>query len=360
MEKIISVEERIKRAEQRYYNTLGENSDNVKRESIKNNEINKTNTDNKKSKKTIIKKKLLIQMCICLIIYAIFYCINNSNTLLSNDMKSKAQEILNTDINFSQIYSNIKNNLEEYLKKVQDNKQEDNTQSTESIEKIDEEIKTEDIQNNDKNIGGAIEDIDLQIGETSEIEEIGKQANGEETIENQNNVEQTSAEKTNGEQIQNDSNEQEGNEANNQENQLSQMEQDANWVKENISIIKPINGVVSSRYGLRNPTTITVPKNHTGIDLAAVTGTKIVSATDGIVVLNSSKGDYGNHLKIQNGDTIFIYAHCNKLYVNEGDEIKQGQEIAEVGATGNATGPHLHFEIRYQNRLINPELILEF
>ena len=147
---------------------------------------------------------------------------------------------------------------------------------------------------------------------------------------------------------------------NNEVIELSQMEQDANFVKENISIIKPINGTISSRYGLRNPTTVTVPKNHTGIDLAETTGTKIVSATDGTVILNSSKGDYGNHLKIQNGDATFIYAHCSKLYVNEGDIIQQGQEIAEVGATGNATGPHLHFEIRYQNRLIDPELILEF
>ena len=145
-----------------------------------------------------------------------------------------------------------------------------------------------------------------------------------------------------------------------QDVQLSQMEEDAKFIKENISLVKPIEAVVSSRYGLRNPTTITVPKNHTGIDLAASTGTKIISATDGTVVLNSSEGDFGKHIKIQNGDTIFIYAHCSKIYVNEGDEIKQGQEIAEVGTTGNTTGPHLHFEIRYQNRTIDPELILEF
>ena len=142
--------------------------------------------------------------------------------------------------------------------------------------------------------------------------------------------------------------------------ELSQMEKDANYVKENFNIIKPIEGIISSKYGLRNPTTTTVPKNHTGIDLAAKTGTKIVAAADGTVILNSSKGDYGKHLKIQNGETIFVYAHCNKLYVNEGDDVKQGQEIAEVGSTGNTTGPHLHFEIRYQDRYIDPEMILDF
>ena len=249
-------------------------------------------------------------------------------------MKQKTKEILNTDINFSQIYSNLKCNIEKFFQNIQTNNNEQNsTESTDNTEN-NEENSINDIQNNDENIGGAIEDIDLQIGETSEIEEIQKQ-NSEEVNEN--------IEKENNEVI-----------------ELSQMEQDANFVKENISIIKPINGTISSRYGLRNPTTVTVPKNHTGIDLAETTGTKIVSATDGTVILNSSKGDYGNHLKIQNGDATFIYAHCSKLYVNEGDIIQQGQEIAEVGATGNATGPHLHFEIRYQNRLIDPELILEF
>ena len=109
---------------------------------------------------------------------------------------------------------------------------------------------------------------------------------------------------------------------------------------------------------MREPTTSTVPKNHTGTDIAANTGTKIVSATDGEVVLASEEGDYGKHIKIQIGDVSIIYAHCNMLYVNLGDKIIQGQEIAEVGSTGNSTGPHLHFEIRYQERTIDPEKIL--
>lgn len=56
---------------------------------------------------------------------------------------------------------------------------------------------------------------------------------------------------------------------------------------------------------------------------------------------------------------ILLYAHCSELCVNEGDTITKGQEIARVGATGNATGPHLHFEIRYQNRYVDPQMILE-
>ena len=68
----------------------------------------------------------------------------------------------------------------------------------------------------------------------------------------------------------------------------------------------------------------------------------------------------GNHLKIVNGEVTTLYAHCNKIYVKQGDYITQGQEIAEVGETGNVTGPHLHFEIRRNNNLVDPDTILEF
>ena len=334
MEKTISVEERIRRAEEKYYNTLNRDYNNIKNED--NIQSSKKNIKERTNKKRTLKRKVLTQILICLIIYGIFYLINSNNSLFSNDMKQKTKEILNTDINFSQIYSNLKCNIEKLFQNIQINGNEQNTTESTDNTGNKEETSINDIQNNDENIGGAIEDIDLQIGETSEIEEIQKQ-----NIVGTTEVKNTEQEKS--ETI-----------------ELSQMEQDANFIKENINIIKPINGTISSRYGPRNPTTITVPKNHTGIDLAATTGTKIISATDGTIVLNSSKGDYGKHLKIQNGDAIFIYAHCSKLYVNEGDIVQQGQEIAEVGATGNATGPHLHFEIRYQNRLIDPELILEF
>ena len=71
------------------------------------------------------------------------------------------------------------------------------------------------------------------------------------------------------------------------------------------------------------------------------------------------KETIGNHLKIQIEDVILVYAHCNKINVKEGEHVTQGQEIAEVGSTGNSTGPHLHFEIRKEDRLVDPQLILD-
>ena len=140
---------------------------------------------------------------------------------------------------------------------------------------------------------------------------------------------------------------------------LSQEEQDILNVKNTASFIKPVEGTISSIYGYRETATGTVPKDHTGTDIAAITGTKIKSATDGQVVLASEEGDYGKHIKVQIGEVSIIYAHCNSLYVKEGDMVTQGQEIAEVGSTGNSTGPHLHFEIRISERTVDPQKILE-
>ena len=120
-------------------------------------------------------------------------------------------------------------------------------------------------------------------------------------------------------------------------NELSQVEKDIINIKNTTTFIKPVQGIVSSKYGQRDSATESVPKNHTGTDIAASLGTKIISATDGEVVLSSDQGDYGKHLKIQIGEVSIIYAHCNDLYVKQGDKVTQGQEIAEVGSTGNST-----------------------
>ncbi len=325
MEKVMSVEDRIKRAEERYYKTrLDENI--AKNEGI--NELRRKISKDKPKKEIKLFQKIVKQIILCLLIYGGFYLIVNNNYIFSKDFTDKAKEILEQDINFVKVYKVIKSKLDEFYQKVNNE---------------------ENLQNNDVNIGGAIEDEPIQDIDTlsmeTNIEDIINITDiAEQTVENLEAPQENNEEKL---------------EINQDINNLSQMEQDANFVKSTVNFVKPINGEITSKFGPRNPTTLTVPKNHKGTDIASTIGTKIISATDGTVVLASSQGDYGNHLKIQIGDILIVYAHCNKLYVNQGDNIKQGQEIAEVGDTGNVTGPHLHFEIRYQGRYIDPEMILE-
>ena len=230
----------------------------------------------------------------------------------------------------------MKENQEGQQSKILENEQLQDAQSQgENKEKKNEQANV----SKDENIGGAEESLE---GE-------GK-GNLEESTENKKEKNKVALAKNNGEVSKKKDEEL---------TEQEQMEKEAKEIKKNISFIAPIKGRISSSFGWRNPTTSTVPKYHTGVDIAAVEGTKIKSATDGKVIMASYAGDYGNHYQIQIQDVILVYAHCKKLYLKEGDIVKQGQEIAEVGSTGNSTGPHLHFEVRRNGKKIDPQLILD-
>ena len=141
---------------------------------------------------------------------------------------------------------------------------------------------------------------------------------------------------------------------------LSEMELDIQNLKTSYSFIKPIEGIISSGFGARESEYQNVTGYHKGIDIAANSGTPIKASMEGIVEEISSQGDYGNHLKIRNNNVVTLYAHCSKVYVQEGQFVSQNQEIASVGSTGNSTGPHLHFEIRVDDRLVDPAQIITF
>lgn len=87
----------------------------------------------------------------------------------------------------------------------------------------------------------------------------------------------------------------------------------------------------------------------------AAAGTAINAAADGTVIFSGEKGTYGNLVILSHGNGFLTYyAHCSKLLVQVGDSVTQGQPIAAVGSTGRSTGPHCHFEVRYQNNPIDP------
>ncbi|MBD2093933.1 M23 family metallopeptidase [Trichocoleus sp. FACHB-591] len=115
--------------------------------------------------------------------------------------------------------------------------------------------------------------------------------------------------------------------------------------------IWPVKGVVTSGFGPR------WGRMHNGIDIAGPVGAPIQAAADGIVISAGwNQGGYGNLVKIQhlNGSVTF-YAHNQRLLVQQGQQVRQGQIIAELGSTGNSTGPHCHFEIRPQGQsAVNP------
>lgn len=293
MEKAISQEERIKRAEEIYNRRKYANKTNISTS-------NRMETD---GNITLIKakmiRKLLLQILACTAIYLLVYTMKNSEQLFSSEMLNTAKEILSYDISIQNLYDKSK----EYFSGVE--------------EKINQILDGEDQENQDTNN----EEVN-ETGENITQEAIG----GAEEVAP---VEEK-----------------------------SQEELDIEYVRQNANIIWPLNGTITSKFGSRTPTEI-VTANHYGIDIAGNTGDDIICAMDGTVTTSSSEGDYGKHIRVENGEITTLYAHCSKLLVAEGDNVKQGQKIAEVGQTGRATGPHLHFEIKRENRFINPEEILE-
>lgn len=287
MEKVMSVEDKIRRAEEIYN----------RRNSIS----GKTFYSNEKNmaREHSLKYRMIKQLIVCLMIYGIFYAVNNREYLLSYDFQEKVRIIASRNEMLNNTYSFVYSYIDKYLRKNEIN--DENIKNENTLEVPAQE--SGQLINNNENIGGS--------DEVKIVEE------------------------------------------------KNQEQKDIEDIKKTIRFILPIEGSISSTFGWRTPTTATVPKYHTGLDIAAPIGTVIKSATEGTVILSSNQGDYGKHYQIQVGDVILVYAHCSKLYLKEGDRVYQGQEIAEVGSTGNSTGPHLHFEIRKEDRLVDPQLILD-
>jgi len=276
MERTISTEERIRRAEEIY----------AKRRQGVTRPIAMVNVNNDEKKDIKLLKKMIIQILICVAIYLIIYAIQNNEYVFSKDFTNKLNEVLSYDTNFTEIYNNVKSKVQGIIPNNETNQNQDQTQEE---------------QNNNEGQESSNADV-----------------NGEVAIGGSDEAAQNA-------------------EASEEKRELTPEEQEIATIKSTANFIKPVEGTISSGFGQRESTNENIPKNHTGTDIAANLGTKIKSATDGEVVLVSEEGAYGKHIKVQIGEVSIIYAHCNAIYVKQGDKITQGQEIAEVGSTGNST-----------------------
>lgn len=270
MERVLSPEDRIRRAEElaelrrANYGTYRRENTNIRNEEFH-------------ERKYVLLKKMCIQTVLCFIIYGGFWSVKNNNYFFSVEMIKCSNQVLSTDVNFVEIYNNGINFFKDNYKI---NNEENN------IEEENKEKET-DVKEEKKENADAVEEKNEENEENAKTEE-----------------------KT-----------------------LSQMEQDVNYIKEKITLSKPLNGRVSSEFGEREDKNPIVTKVHNGIDIAAVKGTDIKSAMDGVVDIATTSSSYGKYIEISNNDIKTLYAHCNKLNVKKGDNVKRGQKIAEVGET---------------------------
>ena len=270
-------------------------------------------------------KKMILQIIICLLIYIIFHLINTTNYAFSDDVIKNTNNILSYDINLENLYKECHNFFITYFNN--------------------DENKNEEIDNNTA-LNNTINEIPNRIQENAVI-----------TNKITNNV--VAAKK---DEEDKNNNPKEENKIDNKDKKTEKtaMELDAEKVLEWCKFQKPLSGTITSEFGEREATIKGMTTDHKGIDIAAKSGTNIKAAMSGTVSVAEENSEYGKFIKIINGDVMTVYAHCKALKVKVGDKIKLGQTIATVGSTGNSTGPHLHFEIRLENRYINPKYVIDF
>ncbi len=344
MERLASDEERIKRAEEIYYRR--------KAQSVRGagSSVNVT-----QEKRVSLGKKMTIKVCVCVLIYiAIQICGGYSNEFGQN-VKVQINRVLCDDTDFQQLYYEF---MEYFIQSFNNNNNIDDA-------KEDSNISNEDNTQLDESENGSSEG-----GTNSNM--VDKSLQESEQVNNNQNEDASENNNNNGAEIKGEENK--ASVSNVEENvtlndgtqkarldseNVGQMEKDAEYIKQNCNLVKPIEGRITSGFGEREQTEI-ISAFHQGVDISATTGTPIYASMEGTVVASSFAGEYGNHIKIQNGEILTVYAHCSELEVKVGDYITQRQEIGKVGATGKVTGAHLHFEIRRNGRYVNPELILDF
>ena len=323
LERIASSEEKIRRAEEIYYRRRSQNG---------NRNIATVNVNNEKNYGLL--KKLILQILICLVIYFIFYIIQNSNYIFSEDVINKTKEILSYDINMQETYQQVMQYMNQI---IQPPKQEEQQPQEE----------------------GQSEEVPTQENQPTPQPEETPQESTEEPNEEATNTATTIENETPSDEVAAIGGADFEDVVMEDTVPKTQEELDLEYLK-TFNWVKPVSGTVTSEFGKRESSNPIVGANHTGIDIGANTGTVIVAAIPGTVTISSTVGEYGYHIKITNNDVSTLYAHCSKLYVKEGQQIEQGQAIAEVGSTGKSTGPHLHFEVIRENRYINPRNVLEF
>lgn len=117
----------------------------------------------------------------------------------------------------------------------------------------------------------------------------------------------------------------------------------------------PVPGTITSKYGRRIDPINRKIAFHDGVDIRSKRGTKIIAPAEGKVVSRGYTRGYGNFLEIDHGNSFRTrYLHMKKSLVKRGAQVKRGQVIGLLGNTGRSTGPHLHYEIKYRDKSLNP------
>ena len=128
-----------------------------------------------------------------------------------------------------------------------------------------------------------------------------------------------------------------------------------NWEKKQEGWINPAEGMVTSSYGVRENPVLTKTELHNGIDIGVGIGTEVAAVRSGVVTEIRTSTTFGRVLEYETKDGYKVmYAHLSEILVKKGDKVKQGQIVAKSGNSGLSTGPHLHYSLWKNGKLIDP------
>ncbi len=132
-----------------------------------------------------------------------------------------------------------------------------------------------------------------------------------------------------------------------------------NMIIEYLPTLRPVNGYISSGFGSRNHPVFEKTHFHKGVDIVAPTGTPVAASASGKVIFVGQTPENGKTVKIRHINNITTtYVHLKTIMVKKGEFVKKGEIIGTVGSTGIATGPHLHYEISYKGKPIDPTMLM--
>jgi len=123
----------------------------------------------------------------------------------------------------------------------------------------------------------------------------------------------------------------------------------------------PAKGFIISPFGARQDPFDGEPAFHEGVDIAAPFGSPVCATAEGLVVFTGYRRGYGTVVEINHGGGLTTrYAHLSRVFVQPGQNVKRWQKIGAVGSSGRSTGPHVHYEVRKDNRALNPKRFLQY
>lgn len=124
---------------------------------------------------------------------------------------------------------------------------------------------------------------------------------------------------------------------------------------QNVPLGAPVPGVITSRFGQRIDPINNNPAYHQGVDIRGKMGAELTATADGVVIIQSSDKGNGRYILLDHGNGFRTkYAHLKKSLVSKGEAVKRGQVIGLVGNSGRSTGPHVHYEIHFDDKIVNP------